>query len=407
MITHILKIIWNQRRQNVFTWMELFIVFVVLFLTIDFIAVHVRIYVVPAGINVDDVWQLRLVRRDYNDTTSEDDRKTYFAQIEQLIEAMPGVECAAKLKNFPFTYSRSYSSRGFEIDSTKWVNMICEEVNEKYLQTVGLELVRGRWFTKEEVDREAGVMVITSNIAETLLHKDSVLGPTSRFGEVNGVISPEIIGVVRPVKDKDFMPPEYIRYTPSRFDRFFRGFPRMAIRVKPGVKDFPEKFREEMIKHARVAEFGILPLESAEMIRQQTNRQVTNQITIYGIVTGFLLLTIFLGIGGMFWKRVLMRRPEIGLRMAVGATSSGVNAQITVEVVCLVLIAVIPAALVCAFLSQAELLNTYFFPVTAWRCLLDMGIALALLLSMAILSTRYPARQAAKVQPVEALKSSQ
>ena len=405
MITHILKLIWNQRRQNIFTWIELFVVFVVLFLTVDFIAVHIRLFVAPAGMNVDHVWQLRLVRRDYKDTTSEDDRKAYFAQIEQLVEAIPGVECATKLKNFPF-FVNSYSARGLELDSTRHVNMICEEVNEKYLQTVGLELVRGRWFTKEEVERQAGVMVITSNVAE-ILHKDSILCPTNRFGEVNGVKNPEIIGIVRPVKFLDFRPPEFIRYSPSRLDWLFNGFPRMAIRVRPGVKNFPDKFREEIVKHARIAEFGILPLESADMLRQQTNRKVTNQITIYGVVTGFLLLTIFLGIGGIFWKRVLMRRSEIGLRMAVGATSRAVNNQITVEVVCLVLLAVIPAAVVCVHLAFAELLNVTYFPVTAWRCLMDMGIALALLLTMAILSTRYPARKAAKVQPVEALRANQ
>ncbi len=404
MITHILKIIWNQRRQNAFTWVELIIVFVVLFLTIDFIAVHVRLYIIPLGMNVENVWQLRLVRRDYKDATTEADRKAYFAQVEQLVEAIPGVECATKLKNFPFLI-QSLSARGFDLDSTRHVSVIYEEVTDKYLQTVGLELVHGRWFTKEEVEREAGVMVITSNVADALLHKDSILGPTKRFGEVNGVVTPEIIGVVRPVKFEDFQSPKFIRYTPSRLDRFFWGFPKMAIRVRPGIKNFSEKFREEIVKHTRIAEFGILPLESAEMLRQQTNRKVTNQIVIYGVVTGFLLLTIFLGIGGIFWKRVLMRRAEIGLKMAMGATSQNVKANVTMEVVCLVLLAFIPGALICSNLAYAELLNAEYFPVTAWRVLFDMGITLLLLLTMAILSTRYPARLAARMQPVEALRS--
>ncbi len=401
MITHILKIIWNQRRQNALTWMELIIIFVVLFFAIDFIAVHVRLYVASPGMNVDNVWQLRLVRRDYKDATIEADRKTYFAQVEQLVEAIPGVECATKLKNFPF-FVKSWSSRSFDVDSTRHIKVIYEDVTDKYLQTVGLELVSGRWFTKEEVEREAGVMVITSNVADAFLHKE---GPTKRFGEVNGATIPEIIGVVRPIKFADFQPPEFIRYTPSRLDKFFWGFPRMAIRVRLGMKNFPERFGEEIIKHTRTAEFGILPLESAEMLRQQTNRKVTNQIAIYSVVTGFLLLTIFLGIGGIFWKRVLMRRSEIGLKMALGDTPRGINANVTLEVICLVLLAFIPAALVCINIAYAELLNVEYFPVTVWRVLADLGIALLLLLTMIILSTRYPARLAARMQPVEALRS--
>ena len=116
----------------------------------------------PNGMSVDRVWQLQLMRRNNNDGTSVEERKIHLQQVVQLINDMPEVESVTTLRNFPFR--QNYRSYG----GLEEVHYMIEEATETYLQAMGLELVKGRWFSREEVENKRDVVVIADKVRLTI-----------------------------------------------------------------------------------------------------------------------------------------------------------------------------------------------------------------------------------------------
>ena len=128
-----------------------------------------------------------------------------------------------------------------------------------------------------------------------------------------------------------------------------------------------------------------------------------NEAKTQAIIMGFLLLNIFLGVVGTFWFRTQHRRSEIALRMAFGSTRAAVFGRLIAEGLLLLTLMMVPAMFIAFHIGYAELVDVFKVPFTASRFFLCVGATWLLMALMIVAGIGYPARQAMRIQPAEAL----
>ena len=136
----------------------------------------------------------------------------------------------------------------------------------------------------------------------------------------------------------------------------------------------------------------------------------TDKVNSQAIVVLFLLVNVFLGLIGTFWFRTRRRRGEIALRLAMGSTKSQVFRLLTGEGLLLLTLVTLPAMILCYNIGVAEftigrteLISTWPVKWTFIRFLLGSLGAWLLIALMVMVGIWFPARQAMKIQPAEAL----
>ena len=136
----------------------------------------------------------------------------------------------------------------------------------------------------------------------------------------------------------------------------------------------------------------------------------TDKVNSQAIVVLFLLVNVFLGLIGTFWFRTRRRRSEIALRLAMGSTKGQVFRLLTGEGLLLLTMVALPAMLVCynigiaeLTIGRTELISTWPVKWSVLRFLLGSLGAWLLIALMVMMGILFPARQAMRIEPAEAL----
>jgi putative ABC transport system permease protein len=119
-----------------------------------------------------------------------------------------------------------------------------------------------------------------------------------------------------------------------------------------------------------------------------------------GLIAGFLMLMVALGLTGVLWQTVTQRTREIGLRRAKGAARARVQRQILGELVVMTSLAVTVAAIIVA---QAPIVSPFYW-VETHVYVAGFVIAAATIYVLTFLCGWYPSRLATRVEPAEALR---
>ena len=187
---------------------------------------------------------------------------------------------------------------------------------------------------------------------------------------------------------------------------------QICLRVSPSAdKDFEERFTKEMREQLMLGPYFMSSLKSIDKNARITNWPTDDLNGIYAI-TAFLILNIFLGIIGTFWYRTQARRSEVGLRLALGSTRWGVKKLIFGETLLLLFIASIVGVNICINIGHTELLELLDIPIANRmdagigneQEFINYALAFGLLAVISLIAVWYPARQAAKIPPAEALR---
>jgi macrolide transport system ATP-binding/permease protein len=261
--------------------------------------------------------------------------------------------------------------------------------------------VKGRFFTDEEDASKPGVTVINKALARLYFPGEDPVG--KKFGDTE--LTPkslrEIIGVVDDVKegslDSEIWPAEYdplnqnsdtyvslIVRTSQDEKAILPTLSAMIHQIDPGIGVFGEATMNQRIGDS----------QTAYMHRSSA-----------WLVGGFAALALLLGVVGLYGViaySVSQRTREIGVRMALGAQKSSVYRMILKEAGWLTGLGIF-AGLVCS-VAAATLMRKVLFGIRSW----DMPtlVAVAVLLGVsALLASYFPARRAASVNPVEALRA--
>jgi putative ABC transport system permease protein len=276
-------------------------------------------------------------------------------------------------------------------------------VTDGYAEVLGLSLVQGRWFGRDDDAVSWDPVAINEQLAA------QVFGAADPIGRTFPQEEPEaggkqrewrVVGVFRDYRqDGELALPENYMMIRARPDSFESGpaLGRLAIKVQPGTTAvFEERLVRRMQAVAKDWSFEVKP---AVEMRAERLRNTLTPLIAGGIVAGFLLLMVALGLTGVVWQSVTQRTREIGLRRAKGAAIPDIRAQILGELLVMSTIAVLLGTVIVVQFPLLKLVAGVAAGVYAASLVISaLGIYLLILTC-----AWYPSRMATSISPAEAL----
>lgn len=393
MFLHLLKLVWNRRRVNALLMVEIFFSFLVLSTLITMLVHLYGLYGQPLGYDYRGLLRLNV---DMQLTTDDVWTAEQLETLRQVVLAVEGMDevtevGAALLGPLSFGSSTfSTASRGRNIQIRR------EEVTPGFADVLGLNVVHGRWFGPEDRGLNWLPVVVNRKLSAELFGNDDPLGKN---------IAPErsqqefrIIGVVdhyRP--DGEYRTEPYFMFRPIDLEGTTDRPPRnLLIRTRgEATFAFEQRLRERVQATARDWSFEIDRLED---VHSSQLRLTLLPAIIFGVVVGFMMLMVGLGLAGVLWQSVTARVGELGLRRAVGGHAGDIRTQILGEIAIMTTLSVVAGTVV--FL-QAPLLGLFALPLKTY--LLGWLVSVGTLYGFILLCALYPSRLATSVHPAEAL----
>jgi predicted permease len=324
-------------------------------------------------------------------------------ELMDRIAALPGVTAVAATSQLLVT------SNG----NTDWVRFVGRayngehnEVNEReitanYFSTVKTRLIRGRFFNPDEDGTKPRVVVINESFAKLYFPGQDPVG--TRIGDT--ALSPksikEIVGVVEDLResslDEKTLPAVYYPADQSPDTDFY-----LVVRTTQDEKTL----LPTLVSTIREFDKGIgMSEESTMLLNISGSETAYMHRSSAWLVGGFAAMALLLGMIGLYGViaySVGQRTREIGVRMALGAQREMVERMVLKEGGRLAVLGIV-VGLMCS-LAATLLLRSVLFGVRTWDVWTLGGVAL-LLAAAALLASYIPARRAASINPVEALRA--
>ncbi len=405
MIRHYLKLIWNRKRTNLLIMVEIFFSFLVVFAVVAMAAYYVNNYRRPLGFAWDEVWVVSIqtpIRRSpgRDDRAAQDAARETMRQVHLAAQEFPEVAAAAGAFTVPYSGYRWESS--VEVNGPRH-DYSLDGVTDRFNEVMGLQIVDGRWFGKEDDAAAWTPVVVNQKFARALFGAERAVGRNipqekPRAGETQTEM--RIVGVVSEFRqDGELGDPENYVFVRHRLDRAETEgqLSFLAIKVQPGTT---AAFEEPLVKRMQAIagdwSFEVRPL--ADM-RAAKLRDTLTPLAAEAIIGGFLMLMVALGLTGVLWQTVTQRTREIGLRRAKGATIPNIRAQILGELVVMATLAVLAGT---AIIVQFPLLKAFGF-VSGGVYAASLVISAICIYLLTVACAWYPSRIATTIQPAEAL----
>jgi predicted permease len=344
-------------------------------------------------------------------------------EIRERLSTLPGVTAVAATTCLPlhrgcFGNTLRVEGRTYSEENLPAIANF-RAVTDRYFETMGTRLLRGRTFTRDDVDRKEPVVVITDALAKRHFPGEDPIGRRVATNQppVAGRRAPfawlTIVGIVAdtPVHTLPDAQPIPQLYMPLSLARGPEETPEQ--RLVPGVSTLNYVVRTvtpplDLVPAARRAIQGfdanlaIARPRSLQDVLDRASAQMAFTMVLLAIAAAVALLLGVIGIYGVMSYIVSQRTAEIGVRLALGANPAGVAGQIVRQGSVVALVG-IGAGLGVAF-TGAQLMTAILYGVSARDPLVFASMA-AMLLLVALLACWVPARRAARLSPLAALRA--
>ncbi len=339
-----------------------------------------------------------------------------YRQLTERIRQIPGAESADMTalvplgrgdNSGPFWFGPHQPASMAEIPRATYY-----PIGPDYPRTMQIPLLRGRFLTRADTVNSELVVLIDSLLARTYFPDRDALGHTLTIPHwgANRPTSARIVGVVGHVEQHGIdgsggeKPQIYfsLYQLPDEALPVFRGDVTFAVRtpLNPAVV-------MPAIKNAVYGASGGQPVYNIQTMRDLFSESMSSQrlpMLLLGVFAGLALLLAFVGIYGVFSYMVTQRVNEIGIRMALGAKNQNVLQMIISQGLRLaltgILIGVVAAMILARLLSSFSRL---LYGVRASDPLTLIAVSLVLI-TAALLACYIPARRAARLDPMIALR---
>ena len=275
------------------------------------------------------------------------------------------------------------------------------EVSSDYFKTLQAKLVKGRFFTEDDDASKPLVVVINKALARQYFPGEDPIGKKMGDTELTPKSLREIIGVVDNVKegslDSEIWPAQY-----DPINQNSESYVSLVVRTSQDEK----LVLPALVGAIHEIDPGIGAINEITMA-QRINESQTAYLhrSSAWLVGGFAAMALLLGVVGLYGViaySVGQRTREIGVRMALGAQQSSVYRMILKEAGWLTGFGIV-AGLLCS-IAVATLMRKVLFGIHTWDVSTLAAVAV-LLGTSALLASYFPARRAASVNPVEALRA--
>jgi predicted permease len=326
------------------------------------------------------------------------------------VRALPGVTSASLAEVAALTNNRSrrtievlgYQPRERE-DMNAWANKVAPD----YFETMRLPLVAGREFTERDVAGAPLVAIVNEAFARRFYGAENPVGRRFGWSAIDNPAAIEIVGVVKDafyesVRQGARGPEETPMFAYAPFAQGERlSAMTVYVRANPdAIARLPEQLRR-VVQHADPS----LPVFNMQAVDETVEQSLFSERMLALLSAAFgLVATLLAAIGlyGVMAYTVSRRTREIGIRIALGAERRTVLWLVLREVAFITLAGM--ALAIPVTLALSGLVRSQLFGVSAtdpWT----MGLASVVLSLVALLAGWLPARKAARVQPILALRT--
>jgi len=326
----------------------------------------------------------------------------FFKQLVERVRNVPGVEAASVTGTLPLSgnhWGRSLTVEGFPLLAVGQAPMIQHTVVEPgYFRTMGIPLLTGRDFTDADTF-ESKVTIVDERLAREYWPNESAIGKRIRFGPPeNNEPWHTIVGVVRSVRHER-MQRDTVKSIYLPHQEIPVGGMTLVARTTSDPHDVTAAIRHEVAQLDR--DQPVSEIATMEEVVAESIWQPRLYATLFAFFGGGALVLALIGIYGVMAFLVQTRTHEIGVRMALGATARDVFRLIVGRGMKLTVIGVVIG--VAGAIAVTRLMHSLLFNTSATDPL--TFILIAVLLSVAAFLACYiPARRAAKVDPLVALR---
>jgi predicted permease len=327
----------------------------------------------------------------------------FFDDLRQGIAALPGVRSVSAAEIPILTDSDSSSNmtiEGYQAQEREDMNVQTNSIGPDYFTTMGIPLLSGREFTIADRAGSPKVAIIDETMARRFFANRNPIGSHFAFGAGDRVRPDiEIVGVVQDSKHanvrEEKRPFAYLPYAQETN----LGRITFYARTDQDVASIAPSLRREVAR--RDDNLPIFNLKT--LLRQEDESLFADRFVTFLSICFALLAASLAAIGlyGVMAYTVTRRIREIGIRIALGATQGRVAWLILREVTLLALIGLLAGAPLAFALGRAA--ESLLFGVRAGDPLIFIAASLLLAL-VALVGGYLPARRAAKVDPMVALR---
>ena len=320
------------------------------------------------------------------------------------LRSMPGVKSVAVSENGLFSGTDSTTGvtvEGFAPRSHSDSVSQSDRVGPDYFQTVGIQILEGRGIDAQDVERAPKVAVINETMRRFYFSGASAIGRHLSTDEGKTWIT--VVGVVQDAKQNSLRDPAARRFY-SSFWQHSNDDPidgmRFEIRMQQSGAQAQQSIRRE-IKSVDPT-LQIRSISAAQTLIEDELLQEKLIAKLSGSFSVLALILAGVGLYGVMSYLTQRRRTEMGIRMALGATRSGVISMVLGETMAIAAVALVLG--IVAAMGLGKLVASSLYGVPSFD-LITAAAASAVIVSAALLAGWLPAWRAAQVDPMTTLRS--
>jgi predicted permease len=328
-----------------------------------------------------------------------DRAKTFKDQLLERVRSLPGIESVAIARVRPFSYSNystatiatdGYQAAPDEIPSADYV-----AVSEGYFATIGVPILSGREFTRNDDENAPPVAIINETLAEKYWPGKDPIGQRLQVKDK----WMQVVGVAKLSNYRTKLEaPMPFFYVPMRQNPFVNCCLVIRTRLTPGA------MMTALTQEIHALDPNLSPLDTITM-QEQIDRMSYNQrlaVTLLAVFGGMALFLAAIGLYAVMSYAVSQGTRELGLRMALGAGAADLLRLVMSRGLILLAGGVVLGAVVALLLTR--LMGSLLYQVSP-RDPLAFGSAFVILTLVALAACFLPAWRATRIDPVQALRS--
>jgi predicted permease len=354
------------------------------------------------GYDRDQVVTARLDVRSLGYTAEQ--RQTLYERILDRMRQVPGVTSASLSLNGPLAGPErigGFGIEGYTPAQGERLRSNEETVTEDYFETVGLRLLKGRFFGPEDHTPGNRNTIVNETIARRFFKNGDAIGKRWSWGSPVGSDAFVIVGVVEDAKYVQLRtpPPNMVYQLAAANDEDILS--DLEIRTSRSSAAITATVRQVLAEsEPQLPVLDVMPLSGRMSQRVSQDALIARLTSIFSAIALFLAC---LGLYGTISYGINRRVPEIGLRMALGADRRSVLGMILRESILLVILGGAVGVPLAYFAGRS--LRTMLFEIPPLDPI-AYGAGAFLLVAVSVVAAFLPARRASRIEPMVALNRS-
>ncbi|MBZ5679124.1 MAG: ABC transporter permease [Acidobacteriia bacterium] len=362
-----------------------------------------RVYRVDPGFQTSHLLTMNIA---LSPTRYDTDKKKamFYEELVEHAESLPGVRSAAVTLNLPMT--DAWVGSPVQLAGTPPVKLneraigMLQNISPGYFRTLAIGLKRGREFTAHDNAQSVPVAIVNENLVR-LFWPQYPEGPGPIGQHVLVGTDPqsiEIVGIAPNVRQsgRDDNPKPEVYFPCSQRPPLSA---MLAVRTDGNPLSFANAVRGQVLAIDR--DQPVSAVASMDELVEASEGQLRLMMTLLGMFAGAAALLSVVGLYGVISYSVVQRTKEIGIRRALGAQRSDILVLVAGQVVGLALAGV--SLGICGAFALTRVLKDLLFQVSATDPVTFVGIPILFVL-VGVAASYIPARRAAKVDPMVALR---